>query len=98
MSNVSVRSPGYTRGDIRPGGRTVARGEMKPLDDWAEEHWDVLAMAAAFALAVAVSVALSVAYNVTAARFDPSSPAMPTLELGSPSPTVEPLPQAVPYS
>jgi hypothetical protein len=73
---------------------------MKPLDDWAEDHWDVLAMAAAFALALAVSVALSIAYNVTAARFDPAGPAPPTVEVGSPSPTVEPsvLPLAAPYS
>lgn len=73
---------------------------MKPLDDWAEEHWDVLATAAVFALAMAVSVALSVAYNVAAARFDPASPTPPTVEVGSPSPPVEPstLPLAVPYS
>jgi hypothetical protein len=70
---------------------------MKPLD-WAEEHWDVLAMAAAFALAVAISVALSIAYNVAAARLDPFSPALPSVEVGSPSPTAEPLPQVVPYS
>jgi hypothetical protein len=73
---------------------------MKPLDDWADEHWDVLAMAAAFALAVAVSVALSVAYNVTAAHFDSASPTPPAVEVGSPDPVVEPStrPLAVPYS
>jgi hypothetical protein len=70
---------------------------MKPLD-WAEEHWDVLAMAAAFALAVVVSVALSITYNVAAARLDPFSPAPATIEVGAPSPTAEPLPLAVPYS
>jgi hypothetical protein len=73
---------------------------MKLLDHWAEAHWDVLALAVAFALAVAVSVALSVAYNVAAVRFDPASPTPPTVEVGSPSPPVEPstLPLAVPYS
>jgi hypothetical protein len=88
------------RSDIRRGGLTVDTREMKPLDDWADEHWDVLAMAAAFALAVAVSVALSVAYNVTAAHFDPARPTPPAVEVGSPAPVVEPptLPLAVPYS
>jgi hypothetical protein len=73
---------------------------MKPLDDWAEEHWDVLAMAAAFALAVAVSVALSIAYNVAAARLDPASRPLPSVEVGSPSLPTEPatLPLAVPFS
>jgi hypothetical protein len=100
-STVNVQTfsqiAGIHRGDIRAGGRTVDTGAMKPLD-WAEEHWDVLAMAAAFALAVAVSVALSIAYNVAAARLDPFSPAPPSVEVGSPSPPAEPLPWAVPYS
>jgi hypothetical protein len=73
---------------------------MHWIDDWVEQHWDVLGMAAGLVLTVAVSVALSVAYNVAAARFDPASLAAPTVEVGSPSPMVEPstLPLAVPYS
>jgi hypothetical protein len=71
---------------------------MRPLEDWAEEHWDILAMAAAFLLAVAVGVSLSVAYNVAAAHWDPLVPVTPTVEVGSPALEPAPLPLFVPYS
>ena len=65
---------------------------MNTLGEWADEHWDVLTIAAALALAVAVSGALGVAYSVAAARLDPSAP--PAIEaIAQPrAPAIDPAP------
>ena len=65
---------------------------MKTLGEWADEHWDVLAIAAALVLAVAVSGALGVAYNVAAARLDPSAPAAIEAIAQPPAPGIDPAP------
>jgi len=73
---------------------------MKTLGEWADEHWDVLAIAAALPLAVAVSGALGVAYNVTATRLDrPARPAIETIAQ-PPSPAIDraPAPLITPSS
>jgi hypothetical protein len=47
---------------------------MNTLGEWANEHRDVLAIAAPLALAVAISGTPGVAYDVAAARLDSSAP------------------------
>ena len=73
---------------------------MKTLGKWADEHWDVLALAAALALAVAVSGALGVAYNVAAARLDPSAPPAIEAIVQPPPPAIDqaPVPLNTPSS
>jgi hypothetical protein len=43
---------------------------VRGWSDWAEERWDVLAMAAAFACAVTVGSILALAFNVITTRID----------------------------
>jgi len=71
---------------------TVDQGEMNTLGEWADEHWDVLVIAAALALAVAVSGALGVAYNVAAARLDPSAPPASEAITQPPAPAIDQAP------
>jgi len=70
---------------------------MRTRGEWAEEHWDVLAIVAVFVLAVAVSLTLGVAYNVAALRLE-----SPAAELRSepPTPGSDPTPRypTAPYS
>jgi hypothetical protein len=68
---------------------------MRTRGEWAEEHWDVLVIVAAFVLAVALSLALGVAYNVAAIRLEP-----PAAELRStpPAPGPDPRYPTAPYS
>lgn len=64
---------------------------MKIQDEWAEEHWDVIAMMAVLLIAVAVSAGLGVLYNVAAVGLDPSaSPS--AVELRSPPAGLQPDP------
>jgi hypothetical protein len=71
---------------------------MKTLGGWADEHWDVLAIAAALALAVAVSGALGVAYNVAATRLDPSAPPAIEAIAQPPAPALDQAPVHTPSS
>ena len=70
---------------------------MKTSGEWADEHWDVIAMLGACAVAVAVSLALGVAYNVAAARLEPST-TPPAVELSAPPARLERDDSPTPYS
>jgi hypothetical protein len=65
---------------------------MKTVGEWADEHWDALAIAAVLALAVAVSGALGTAYNVVAARLDPSAPPAIEAIAQPPAPAIDQAP------
>jgi hypothetical protein len=65
---------------------------MKTPGQWADEYWDLLATAAALAFAVVLSGALGVAYNVAAARLDPSAPPAIEAVVQPPGPAVDPAP------
>ena len=65
---------------------------MKTLGEWADEHGDVLATAAALALAGAGSGALGVAYNVAAARLAPSAPPAIEAIAQPPAPAIDQAP------
>jgi len=64
---------------------------MKTLGEWADEHWDVRAIAAAL-VAGAVSGALGVAYNVAAARLAPSAPPAIEAIAQPPAPAIDQTP------
>jgi hypothetical protein len=46
---------------------------MQTLMAWADEHWDVVAIAFGVALALALGAMLSVAYNVAAIQMEPAA-------------------------
>jgi len=47
---------------------------MRRAGEWAEAHWDMIAVVSALAVALVISVALGVAYNVAAGRLETRAP------------------------
>jgi hypothetical protein len=68
---------------------------MKIRAEWAEEHWDVIAMVAAFLIVIAIGAVLGIVYNVAVVGLDASTPA-PAVEVRSPAGRPEPGPARPP--
>ena len=89
---------GYIDRSTSVGGGVVRRHEeMRHEREWAEEHWDVIAVVSALAIALVISVALGVAYSMATWRLQTR---VPEPRPASAAPAGEPSPRqpAAPYS